>query len=63
MSGQDLIDFRLDKLEKSDEKKTEILSEIATKIAVLQTKLMFLVGGATIVINVAIYALKKMIGE
>ena len=63
MSGQDLIDFRLDKLEKSDEKKTEILSEIATKIAVLQTKLMFLVGGATIVINVAIYALKKVIGE
>lgn len=63
MSGQDLIDFRLDKLEKSDEKKTEILSEIATKIAVLQTKLMFLVGGATIVINVAIYAVKKMIGE
>ena len=43
MSGQDLTDFRLEKLEKSDEKKTEILSEFGKQLAIMQTK--FLVIG------------------
>ena len=63
MSGQDLIDFRLDKLEKSDEKKTEILGDIATKLAVLHTKVMVLVAGGTIIINAVMYFVKKSIGE
>lgn len=50
MSGQDLTDFRLERLEKADEKKNEILQQILEKVAVMQTKfiIMGIVGSATV---------------
>lgn len=38
MSNLDLIDYRIERLEKSDEKKTELLQEIVKSIAIMQTK-------------------------
>lgn len=38
MSNNEVNDWRLDRLEKSDEKKTEILQEMSKAIAIMQTK-------------------------
>ena len=38
MSNLDLINYRIERLEKSDEKKTELLQEIVKSIAIMQTK-------------------------
>ena len=38
MSNLDLIKYRIERLEKSDEKKTELLQEIVKSIAIMQTK-------------------------
>lgn len=38
MSHNEVNEWRLDRLEKSDEKKTEILQELSKTIAVMQTK-------------------------
>lgn len=48
MSNLDLIDYRIERLEKSDEKKTELLQEIVKSIAIMQTKFIIvgLIGSA-----------------
>lgn len=38
MSNNEVNEWRLDRLEKSDEKKTEILQEMSKAIAIMQTK-------------------------
>ena len=38
MSNNEVNEWRLDRLEKSDEKKTEILQELSKTMAVMQTK-------------------------
>lgn len=42
MSSNEVNEWRLDRLEKSDEKKAEILQEMSKSIAVMQTKFLIL---------------------
>lgn len=58
MSNLDLIDYRIERLEKSDEKKTELLQEIVKSIAIMQTKFIIvgLIGSAFVsgIVGIAI---------
>lgn len=59
MSNLDLIDYRIERLEKSDEKKTELLQEIVKSIAIMQTKFIIIgLIGSTFVSGIAGIAFK-----
>ena len=60
MSNNEVNEWRLARLEKSDEKKTEILQELSKTIAVMQTKFIiiglvgssFVAGAITLIFDI-----------
>ena len=53
MSNNEVNEWRLDRLEKSDEKKTEILQELSKTVAVMQTKFIIIgLAGSSFVAGV-----------
>lgn len=61
MSGQDIIEFRITQLEKSNEKQSEILDEIVKQNVAMQTKFIILgIIGSSVIAGVVSLVFMKL---